>query len=86
MSQTSRTILGKYRHYKGNEYEVIAIGTHTESLEKYVVYTALYEPYETWIRPFDMFFETVTIDGNTIKRFEPLEGEKSDIKNGKNAA
>lgn len=60
---------GKYRHYKGKEYEVIGAGTHTETEEELVVYRALYEPYAIWVRPFDMFFETVVVDGETIPRF-----------------
>ncbi len=68
-------LTGKYRHYKGNEYEVIGVGKHTETDERLVVYRALYAPYELWIRPFAMFFEAVTIDGKDIQRFEKLEGE-----------
>ena len=60
---------GKYLHYKGNEYEVIAIGTHTETNEKFVVYKALYGAGEVWLRPLDMFIESVTIEGKTIPRF-----------------
>jgi len=60
---------GKYRHYKGNEYEVIAIGTHTETNEKFVVYKALYGAGDVWLRPLDMFRESVTIEGKTIPRF-----------------
>ncbi len=62
--------LGKYRHFKGNEYEVIAIANHSESLEKYVVYKALYGEGEMWIRPASMWNETLTRDGKTFKRFE----------------
>ncbi len=67
------SIAGHYRHYKGNEYEVIGEGTHTETEEKLVIYKALYEPYSIWVRPFDMFFETLTIDGKTISRFTKIE-------------
>jgi len=66
-------ITGKYRHYKGNEYEVIAIGLHTETEEKMVVYKGLYEPYQVWIRPYAMFFETVVVDGIEMPRFQKLE-------------
>lgn len=63
-----------YQHYKGKRYEIIAIGLHTESLEKYVVYRALYNDPEfgnnaLWIRPLSMFVEQVTIGGKTIPRF-----------------
>ena len=65
-------ITGKYRHYKGNEYEVIGRGKHTESEEELVIYKALYEPYAIWARPYDMFIETVTVDGNEIPRFQKI--------------
>lgn len=61
---------GKYRHYKGNEYEVLSIGTHTETGERLVVYKALYGAGEVWLRPVAMFNETVVIDGETKPRFE----------------
>ena len=62
--------LGKYRHFKGNEYEVIGIAKHSETLEDYVVYRALYGEFGLWIRPLKMFEETITRDGKTFKRFE----------------
>lgn len=74
MNHNSQAYIGRYRHYKGNEYEVIGVGKHTETEEELVIYRALYEPYEIWIRPFDMFFETVNVDGRDIQRFEKLEG------------
>ncbi|OJU87437.1 hypothetical protein BGO17_00320 [Candidatus Saccharibacteria bacterium 49-20] len=63
-------ITGMYRHYKGNEYEVLGIGLHTETEEKLVVYKGLYEPYQIWVRPYDMFFETVIVDGVEVNRFQ----------------
>lgn len=74
MNQNIQEYAGKYRHYKGNKYEVIGAGKHTETEEELVIYRALYEPYEIWIRPFDMFFETIHLDGKDIPRFEKLEG------------
>lgn len=62
--------LGKYRHYKGNEYEVIGIAKHSETLEELVVYRALYGNHDLWVRPFEMFVEEVEIDGKKISRFE----------------
>lgn len=62
--------LGKYRHFKGNEYEVIGTAKHSETLEDYVVYRALYGEKGLWIRPFDMFVETIERDGKQLKRFE----------------
>ena len=61
--------LGKYKHYKGNEYEVIGIAKHSETLEELVVYRALYGNYDLWVRPLKMFIETVEIDGKRIPRF-----------------
>ena len=65
--------LGKYRHFKGNEYEVIGIAKHSETLEDYVVYKALYGEFGLWVRPLKMFEETITRDGKTFKRFERVE-------------
>ena len=61
--------LGKYRHFKGNEYEVIAIAKHSETTEDYVVYKALYGDGGMWIRPASMWNETVERDGITYRRF-----------------
>ena len=61
--------LGKYRHFKGNEYEVIAIAKHSETTEDYVVYKALYSNGGMWVRPASMWNETVERDGVTYKRF-----------------
>lgn len=61
---------GIYRHYKGNEYEVIGIAKHSETLEEYVVYRALYGDGRLWIRPLQMFKELVTVDGKVKPRFE----------------
>ncbi|MBO5936245.1 MAG: DUF1653 domain-containing protein [Clostridia bacterium] len=60
---------GKYRHFKGNEYEVIAIAKHSETTEDYVVYKALYGDGGMWVRPASMWNETVERDGVTYKRF-----------------
>ncbi|MBI2473514.1 DUF1653 domain-containing protein [Candidatus Uhrbacteria bacterium] len=62
--------LGIYRHYKGNEYEVIGVATHSETLEALVVYRALYGNHGLWVRPLKMFVETVEIDGKIRDRFE----------------
>lgn len=62
--------LGRYRHFKGNEYEVIAIAKHSETLEEMVVYRALYQDGGCWVRPVNMFLETVVRDGKEQKRFE----------------
>ena len=62
--------LGKYRHFKGNEYEVIAIAKHSETTEDMVVYKALYGEGGLWVRPASMWNETVERDGKVFKRFE----------------
>ncbi len=61
--------LGKYRHFKGNEYEVIGVARDSETLEDTVVYRALYGEGGLWVRNAKMFSETVTRDGKTFKRF-----------------
>jgi hypothetical protein len=63
---------GRYRHYKGNDYEVIDMARHSESLEWMVVYRALYGDHGLWVRPAAMFAEDVTIDGKTQPRFARL--------------
>lgn len=60
---------GKYRHFKGNEYEVLGVGLHSETLEEMVVYRALYGDCGLWVRPAAMWNEMVEKDGETIKRF-----------------
>ena len=61
---------GIYRHYKGNLYELISIATHSETLEKMVVYKALYGDGEVWVRPASMWNEEVELDGRRVLRFE----------------
>lgn len=60
---------GKYRHFKGNEYEVLGVGRHSETLEEMVVYRALYGDHGLWVRPAAMWNETVEKDGKKVKRF-----------------
>lgn len=62
--------IGKYRHFKGNEYEVLYLAKHSETLEDMVVYRALYGEYGIWVRPASMWNELVVKDGKTYKRFE----------------
>ena len=64
---------GKYRHYKGNEYEVICMARHSETEEEMVVYRALYGERGVWVRPASMWNETVEKDGKTFRRFEYIE-------------
>ncbi|VVB70279.1 Uncharacterised protein [uncultured archaeon] len=62
--------LGKYRHYKGGEYEVIGVAKHSETQEKLVVYKALYDKGSLWVRPLEMFTEKVIVNGVEKPRFE----------------
>ena len=63
---------GRYRHYKGNDYEVIGIARHSETEEELVVYRKLYDDGSLWVRPLAMFMEAVAVDGQQIQRFEWL--------------
>lgn len=65
--------LGKYRHFKGNEYEVLYLARHSETLEEMVVYRALYGEHGIWVRPAKMWNETVEHDGKTYQRFTKIE-------------
>ena len=65
--------LGKYEHYKGNRYEVLGVAKHSETLEELVVYRALYGEHGLWVRPLEMFLETVEIEGKKIPRFKFIE-------------
>lgn len=64
--------LGRYRHFKGNEYEVVGLAKHSETLEDMVVYRALYGEFGLWVRPAAMWNETVERDGKTYRRFTYL--------------
>jgi len=61
--------LGIYKHYKGNLYEVLSTGRHSESEEWMVIYRTLYDDGSIWIRPYDMFTESIEINGKNLKRF-----------------
>ena len=67
--------LGKYRHYKGNEYQVIGIAKHSETTEPMVVYKALYGDGGLWVRPLSMWNETVEVNGVLYKRFEYIDAD-----------
>ncbi len=60
---------GVYEHYKGNRYELLYIANHSETLEKMVVYKALYGDGEVWVRPLSMWEEVVDVDGKSVPRF-----------------
>jgi hypothetical protein len=63
---------GKYRHYKGKDYEVIGVATHSETREPLVVYRPLYGEAALWVRPLGLFAENVIVDGKSVPRFAPL--------------
>lgn len=63
---------GRYRHYKGNDYEVIGVAKHSETEEIFVVYRALHGERGLWIRPAAMFLETVVVEGLPRPRFQRL--------------
>lgn len=62
--------IGRYRHFKGNEYLAIGVAKHSETLEEMVVYRALYGDGGLWVRPSSMWDETIERDGKRFKRFE----------------
>lgn len=65
---------GIYQHYKGNLYQVFSVAKHSETEEQLVVYQCLYGDYSTWVRPFDMFTETVQMaDGSIVPRFKLIQ-------------
>ena len=64
---------GRYRHFKGNEYEVIDFAKDSETTEKMVVYRALYGDRELWVRPYEMFREIIERDGKKLRRFERID-------------
>lgn len=66
---------GHYRHFKGNEYEVIGTARHSETLEELVVYRALYDNGGLWVRPAAMWSEIVDRDGYHGPRFIPEDGQ-----------
>ena len=69
----SVVIGGKYEHYKGKPYRVLAVARHSETLEEMVVYQQLYGEEGVWVRPLGMFQETVEVEGKTVPRFRYME-------------
>lgn len=63
---------GIYQHYKGNCYEVLDVAKHSETLEKMVIYKALYGSFEMWVRPLKMFLNDIEIEGVQVKRFSKV--------------
>ncbi|MRX27562.1 DUF1653 domain-containing protein [Kangiella sp. HZ709] len=67
---TNKIKKGIYQHFKGQKYEVLDVATHSETGEQYVVYKALYGDFGTWIRPLDMFTETIERNEEFMSRFK----------------
>ena len=63
----------KYRHFKGNEYLVLYLAKHSETLEDMVVYQPLYGERGIWVRPLSMFLESVEVEGKLVERFMEVE-------------
>ena len=68
-----QTPLGRYRHYKGGEYDVIGVARHSETQEALVVYRPLYGECGLWVRPHAMFFGSLMVDGMDVQRFTPVD-------------
>lgn len=64
---------GRYRHFKGNEYDVVGVATHSETLEEYIVYRQRYGDRSLWVRPLAMFTERVVRDGYDGPRFTRID-------------
>lgn len=62
--------LGRYRHFKGKEYEVLGVARHSETLEELIIYRALYGNFDLWVRPLKMFLGEVEVEGQKIPRFK----------------
>ena len=70
---------GRYRHFKGNEYTVIGTARHSETLDELVLYRQEYGEHGLWVRPKEMFSESVTVDGKDVPRFQPLESSSAQV-------
>ncbi|MEL0082688.1 MAG: DUF1653 domain-containing protein [Gammaproteobacteria bacterium] len=68
---------GRYRHYKGSEYQVFGVARHSESEERLVVYQPLYGERALWVRPLTMFVEQVEVAGRWLPRFERIVGSSA---------
>ena len=66
-------VKGRYRHFKGNEYEVVDFAKDSESTEQMVIYRALYGEHDLWVRPYTMFQEIIERDGKKMRRFERID-------------
>lgn len=72
-------VMGKERyfiHFKGGLYKMLGVACHSETLEQVVVYQALYDSNKIWVRPFDMFFDKITLNGILVERFKEITKEE----------
>ena len=67
---------GRYRHYKGQPYELLGVVRHSETLEPLALYRPLYGDAALWVRPWAMFFDTVVVDGLPQRRFAPVSDSR----------
>ena len=81
-TQTTSIPVGRYRHYKGNEYTVLGAARHSETSEELVVYRQEYGDRSLWTRPLRMFLETVLVEGRETPRFRRLESNDSGVARG----
>ncbi len=72
---------GRYRHYKGNEYTVLGVVRHSETQEELVLYRQEYDDHGLWVRPKEMFSETVKIDGQDVPRFQFIGADQTEQPN-----
>src|SRR5437588_11940449 len=79
MKENTTILPGHYRHYKGNEYTVIGTARHSETLEEMVVDRQEYGEHGLWVRPRQMFSETVKVDGEDVPRFRPLASSSEPV-------
>lgn len=75
-------IAGRYRHYKGGEYEVLGVARHSETDESLVLYRPLYGDGGLWVRPLEMFCELVEVGGEPVPRFERIAAPDRDPSGG----
>ena len=79
MGKAEENGIGRYfRHFKGGLYKLLHVATDSETLEKRVVYQALYGDRAIWVRPYEMFFESIERDGQTIPRFKEISKDEAE--------
>ena len=70
---------GRYRHYKGKDYQVIGVAKHSETDEDLVVYRTLYGAGGLWVRPIEMFGEKIKMGGKLVSRFEWIDEDNLEL-------